>query len=135
MSKKYYLKLDGVRGESREPRHYEEMELSSLYINTGRAGASGGAGKAQLADITVTKRTDTTSPVLWVASTTGQSFKSGVITIEDIGGYGTTVRYQTLSMTDIMIQSFRGVYESDEVTLNIGGFKMQEGKFASHMEP
>ena len=133
MSKKYFLKLDGVRGESDDPRHPEEMELTTLYFKTGHAGAGngrGGAGRAQLADISVTKRSDTTSPLLRLASASGQHFRYGLITIEDIGDVGNAVRFVTISMKDIMIPSFRGNHDQDEVTFNFGDYKFAEGKFA-----
>ncbi len=54
----YFLKLDGVPGESKDAKHPGEIELESFSwgeSNTGAAagGGGGGAGKVQVEDLHV----------------------------------------------------------------------------------
>jgi len=128
MSKKYYLKLDGVRGESQNPRHYQEIELSSLSWGEKFRGVGGGTGKAQMTDLHVVKPSDTTSPILWVACTSGQNFRSGSVTIEDISEFGSMIRFVTITLKEILIATFRSDNGGDNVTLNFAEFSFQEGK-------
>ncbi len=70
----YFLKIDGIKGESVDDKHKDEIDILSFswgLSNTPVAGG-GGAGKATFKEFTVTKKTDTSSPKMMLACATGQ---------------------------------------------------------------
>ena len=62
-----FLKIEGIKGESKDKLHPDEIELDSVAftVNGGGAGASGGgggAGKVAVHDISFTHKVDKASP-------------------------------------------------------------------------
>ncbi len=76
MQQKIFLKLDGVRGESENPRHYGEIEIIAFSWGGKHQHAAGGSGKASIKDLSITKKADQTSAFLMVACHRGQHFGS-----------------------------------------------------------
>ena len=59
----YFLKLDGISGESKDSKHKGEIEVLSFSFGetqSGRCGTGGGggAGKVQMSDFSFTARDD-----------------------------------------------------------------------------
>ena len=86
-----FLELEGVNGESKR-RGFEGMieldsfDLGALNPSTIGSGGGGGASKVSLKPITITKRTDAASPVLFQACCTGKHFPTAKITLHKAGG-------------------------------------------------
>jgi len=129
----YFLKLAGVEGESKSPRHLGEIELATFtwgLKNSVPNGSGGGPGKASISDLTFTKKVDKTSAPLWVASTTGQNLGEGILTIEDLTEMGSLIRSIMFKLTSILVTSFstdkRGVpvTPTDIISLNCESVKM-----------
>lgn len=77
----YYLKLDGIDGESIDKGHKNEIDIMSWswgMSNSGSmsAGSGGGAGKASFQDMSFMKTYDKASPKLAEACATGQHIKN-----------------------------------------------------------
>jgi hypothetical protein len=87
----YFLKLDGIQGESKDARHAGEIELESFSwgeanVGAGAAGGGGGgAGKVHVDDLHVVTRTSKASPALFLACASGQHFKQAVLTARRAG--------------------------------------------------
>jgi type VI secretion system secreted protein Hcp len=80
----YFLKIEGVDGESKDARHPGEIELASFNwgeTNSGSGGDHGGAGfgKTIAQDLQFAKRVDKASPKLFIACATGEHFKKAVL--------------------------------------------------------
>lgn len=60
----YFLKIDGIEGESKDKGHGGWIELNSFQWAVGRTGAAGAARACSVGDIVVIKETDKTSPIL-----------------------------------------------------------------------
>ena len=63
----YFLKIDGIDGESTDDRHKGEIDIQSFswgVSNSGSmsSGSGGGAGKASFQDIHFTRQLDKASP-------------------------------------------------------------------------
>jgi type VI secretion system secreted protein Hcp len=124
----YFLKLDGIQGESQDDKHKNEIELVSFNVGvvqsgTGGQGSGQGAGKAQAHDFHCVKRVDKASPVLYIACCTGQHLKSAVLVARKAGGG--QQEYYKLTMEDVLVSSYNtsGASESDivpteEISLN-----------------
>jgi len=108
----YFLKLEGVAGEATDDKHKGELDLESFswgVSNMGTAGKGGGqgAGKAQPQDMVVTKRTDKSSPLLFIACATGQHFKEGLLTIRKAGGQ--QLEYLKIKLEGVMVTSYQSM--------------------------
>ncbi|HAF13941.1 MAG TPA: type VI secretion system tube protein Hcp, partial [Blastocatellia bacterium] len=64
----FFLKLDGIKGESTDSKHKEELEIESFSwgaTNSGSfsnaPGAGGGTGKVNFQDVHFTKKADKSS--------------------------------------------------------------------------
>jgi type VI secretion system secreted protein Hcp len=104
----YFLKIDGIAGESQDPRHPGEIEVESFsWSETYLASAASttGAGKVHVQDLHITKPIDKASPLLMLACASGQHFTSAVLTAlrprEGSGGY------LTITLSDLMVNSYQ----------------------------
>ena len=77
----FFLKLDGIPGESRDAQHKDEIDLESFSwgeTNAGpaaEAGGGGGGGKVQFEDLNVVMKLNKASPLLLQACASGQHIK------------------------------------------------------------
>ncbi len=81
----YYLKLDGVEGESTADKHKGEIEINSWSWGMNNAGSGGmgggaGAGKMLATGLVITKRIDKGTPALFLACAQGEHIKRAVLT-------------------------------------------------------
>lgn len=120
----FFLKLEGVPGESTDDKHKGEIEVESFSwgeANMGSAGHGGGsgAGKVVPQDLVFTKRMDKSSPVLFIACATGQHFKEGLLTARKAGGG--QQEYLKIKLEEILISSYQtGASSGAVVTETIG---------------
>src|SRR5690348_6092500 len=85
-----FLKLDGIKGESLDSKHKDEIQIESFswglaQTGTMSAGMGGGAGKVNVHDISVTKYVDKSSPELMLACCNGKHIPSGLLTVRKAG--------------------------------------------------
>src|SRR5262249_42435054 len=84
----YFLRIDGIAGESQNPRHRGEIEVESFsWSETHLASApgAGGAGKVHVQDLHITKPIDKASPLLMLACASGRHITSAVLTAQRPG--------------------------------------------------
>ncbi len=87
----YFLKIDGIDGESADVRHQGEIQLMAWNFGAtsptspGSGGGGGGAGKVTVHDLHVTKATDKASVRLFVACCTGEKLKSATLVCRRAG--------------------------------------------------
>jgi type VI secretion system secreted protein Hcp len=114
----YFLKIEGVDGESKVENHVGEIEISSFSwgatnsSSLGSAGGGAGAGKAQISPLSFTKTADKTSPKLFGACATGQHFKTAVLVGTLRGSSDSEVRgkeqpYMKLTLQDVLVSSYQ----------------------------
>ena len=82
MASDYLLKIDGIKGESTDAKHKDEIEIESFSWGATQPGSfatagGGGAGKVSFQDLHFTTRVNVASPNLMVACATGQHIKVG----------------------------------------------------------
>ena len=88
----YFLKIEGLKGESTDSKHKEEIELESFSwgarngTTIGSATGGAGAGKGVGLEFVITKRADRTSPMFYLACTSGTHFKEAFLTCRKAGG-------------------------------------------------
>jgi type VI secretion system secreted protein Hcp len=86
-----FLKIDGIKGESNDAQHREEIEAESFSWGAsqqGTTGAGGGAGvgKASFQDLRVVMSVSRASPQLFLACAQGRHIKTAVLTCRKAGG-------------------------------------------------
>ena len=86
----YFLKLDGIDGESQDDFHKGEIEVSSWSFGASNSslshGGGGGAGKVQMQDFHFVMDTSQASTALLLACATGKHIKEGILTVRKAGG-------------------------------------------------
>jgi type VI secretion system secreted protein Hcp len=107
----YFLKVDGVQGESQDSKHKGEIEVLSFSwgeTNSGGLagpGGGGGAGKVAVQDFHFVKRFSKASPSLFLACASGKHLKSAVLTVRKAGkGQQEFLVYK---FTDVFVSSYQ----------------------------
>src|SRR5438309_7879006 len=86
----YFLKIDGVDGESTDDTHKKEIELESFSFGATNAGSfssggGGGTGKVAMNDFHFVKKVDKASAKLFTACCTGEHFKDATLVCRRAG--------------------------------------------------
>jgi type VI secretion system secreted protein Hcp len=105
-----FLKLEGIKGESSDSKHTNEIEILNWSwgmqnAGSGHYGAGSGAGKVQVSDINIVKRVDTASPMLMKSCAKGDHIKSGVLVVRKAGG--DQLEYFKVELTDILVSGIQ----------------------------
>lgn len=122
----YFLKADGIDGESTNDRHRGEIEIESFswgatQSGTEATGGGGGAGKVSFQDLHFTMKTSKASPKLMLACATGEHIKQVVLTGEVSGKKGQ--KFLEIRMEDVLVSSFQqggsaDNYPTESVSMN-----------------
>jgi type VI secretion system secreted protein Hcp len=118
-----FLKLDGIKGESKDHKHPDEIHIESFSWGLSQTGAhgvggGGGAGKVNVHDISITKFLDKSSPELMLACCNGKHIPTGLVTVRKAGE--TPVEYLKIKLTDILISGIQHAgHGSDLLTENL----------------
>ena len=108
----YFLKIDGIPGESLDSKHKDEIEVVAWSWGEanptapGAPGTGGGAGKVQMQDFTFTASTSKASPNLMLACASGKHFKHAVLTARRAGGKA-QVEFLAFSLSDILVSAYQ----------------------------
>jgi type VI secretion system secreted protein Hcp len=105
----YFLKIDGIDGESLQKGHEKELELMSFSWGESNAGSfsgnlGGGAGKVSMQDFHFTIPINKSSPKLFLACATGEHIKSAALTCRKAGK--TQQEFLKWKFTDLLISSY-----------------------------
>jgi type VI secretion system secreted protein Hcp len=105
----YFLKIDGVEGESQDATHKGEVQLSSWSwgaTNTGtmQAGSGGGGGKASMQDFSFSMPVNRATPKLVQKLASGEHIKRAVLTCRKAGK--TPQEYLRITFEDIIVSSY-----------------------------
>ena len=104
----YFLRIDGIAGESQDKQHTGEIELESFSWGETHPAPTPGAiaaGKVHIKDLQVVKRMDKASPLLMLAAASGQHFKSAVLTARKPGE--PAQEYLTITLGDLTVSSYQ----------------------------
>jgi type VI secretion system secreted protein Hcp len=123
----YFLKFDGIKGESTDAKHKDEVDIESWSwgeSHAGRgAGAGGGAGKVAMQDFHFVMKVNKATPALMKACATGQHIKTATMTGRKAGK--DQQEYLTIKFTDVLVSSYQtagtgggDIHPMDQVSLN-----------------
>lgn len=100
----FFLKLDGIEGESQDQKHKGEIEIDSFSLAVANAEApSAGAGKSAWQDMRFSGKIDKSYPKLRLACVSGERLKKALLTARKAGK--TQQEYLKLTMLDVLISS------------------------------
>ena len=122
----YFLKLAGIKGESSDAKHKDEIELVSfswgVSQSAAQGGGGGGGGKAEFTDFQVVSRVSKSSPLLFLACATGQHIKDATLAVRKAGG--DQLEYLTIKLSDVLVSSYQeaGGGGDDERPLDVVSF-------------
>jgi type VI secretion system secreted protein Hcp len=125
----YYLKLDGIPGESTDSKHKNEIDVESWswgQSNSGThgGGSGGGAGKVNMQDFSFAMRINKASPKLSLACATGQHIKEALLTCRKAGKE--QQEYLKIKFSELLVSSFQTggsqgeVVPIEQISLNFG---------------
>jgi type VI secretion system secreted protein Hcp len=103
----YFLKIDGIPGESTDAKHKGEIVLDSFSWGETNAGASAtggaGAGKVSMQDFHFTAKFSKASPNLMLACASGKHIPSATMSVRKGGG----ADFLHFKLSDVLVSSFQ----------------------------
>ena len=133
----YFLKIDGIEGESTDSKHPKEIELESWSggaTNSGQSQTSGrsggGTGRVTFQDFHFVKHTDKSSAKLMLACATGEHIPKAVLTCRKAGTTGQV--FMTVTMEHLLVSSFQtggsghsDIVPTDQISMNFTKIKIE----------
>ncbi len=119
----YFLKIEGIPGESQDSKHKGEIEIESFSwgaTQTGTASHGGGmgAGRVAMQDFHFVMKVNKASPLLMRACASGEHIKSAILTCRKAGK--DQQEYLTVGFSDLMVSNYQtgGSGQSDVLPLD-----------------
>jgi type VI secretion system secreted protein Hcp len=131
----YFLKIDGIDGESADAKHKGEIDLESFSLgatNSGTfsTGGGGGAGKVVFHDFHFVMKSNKASPKVFLACASGEHIKKAVLTCRKAGK--DQQEFLKYVFSDCLISSFQTggsahgeIIPTDQVTVNFAKFEKE----------
>ena len=116
MASSIFARIGTIKGESRDARHKDEIEVLSWAWGLSQSGGGGqgggaGVGKVTFHDFTFTHHVDKASPSLMKACATGTHAKDATITVRKAGKG--QLEYLVITMNDVLVTSVSTSVGSD----------------------
>ena len=110
MAERWFLKLDGIAGESTDSAHKGEIDIASWswgVNNTGTTsgGGGGGSGKASFDDFHFVSRISKASPALFLACASGSHIKEALLSGVRGSGKSKGTDFLKYKLRDVMVTS------------------------------
>ncbi len=131
----FFLKIEGIDGESADAKHKGEIDLESwswgeTQGGTFQHGGGGGAGKVQMHDFSMVKKIDKGSPKLMLACASGEHLKKAVLTCRKAGK--DQQEFLKITMSDVLVSSYQtgghghaDVVPTDQISLNFAKIEFE----------
>lgn len=105
----YFLKIDGIEGESMDSKHGKEILI--LGFNWGESQpvsipfvSGGGSGKVSMQDLTFTMYACKASPKLFLACAKGEHIKEATLTARKAGGEQED--FYSIKLEEVLVSSY-----------------------------
>ena len=104
----YFIKFDGIKGESADAKHKDEIDVESwswgeTHSGAAPSGGGGGAGKVSMQDFHFVMRLNRASPGLMTACATGEHIKIATLSGRKAGK--DQQDYLTFKFHDVLVSS------------------------------
>ncbi len=116
----YFLKIDGIEGESQKDAHKAEIELESFSWGVSNSGSmshggGGGAGKASFQDFHFVMQVNKATPKLMLACATGKHIPKATLVCRKAGGK--QEEYLKVTFSDLLCSSYQAGGSNGSPTL------------------
>jgi type VI secretion system secreted protein Hcp len=106
----FFLKLEGIQGESQDTDHSGEIDIMSFSISvtnagTYDAGTGGNTGKCYFGDMNIMKYMDKSSPTLLQYCAGGTAIPTATISVNKQAGEDKKVEYVKITLHNAVITS------------------------------
>ena len=125
MADDYFLRIDGIQGESPDPKHKGEIEPIAfdwglLNASSPVGGGGGGAARPDFKDLSFTMLVSKASPQLFIACASSKHFKNATLTVRR--ATKGEPEYLTIRLDDVVVTSFAevGTGEALEEAVSLG---------------
>jgi type VI secretion system secreted protein Hcp len=131
----FFLKIDGIDGESSDKKHKGSIDVESwswgaAQEGTHASGGGGGAGRVAMHDFHFTMKVNRATPKLMLACATGEHLKKVLLTCRKAGKE--QQEYFRVSMHDVLVSSYQtggngrsSVVPMDQITLNFNSIQFE----------
>jgi type VI secretion system secreted protein Hcp len=132
----YFLKIDGIPGESQDSKHKDEIQLISWSFGEQNAGTfsvggGGGAGKVAMGDFSFVKLVDKASPKFFLACAQGTHIANALLTCRKAGTE--QQEYLKITLKDILVSKYETtgsgaqneVVPVESISLNFAAIKIE----------
>jgi type VI secretion system secreted protein Hcp len=128
MAVDYFIKFDGIKGESADAKHKGEIDIESwswgeTQVRPPGRGGGGGAGKVSMQDFQFVMRLNVASPSLMQACASGKHIKMATLSGRKAGK--DQQDYLTFKFHDVLVSSYQtggseqgDVVPTDQVSFN-----------------
>ena len=124
MAMDMFIKIGDIKGESKDSKHKEKIDVLAWswgLSNSGNAqvGGGAGAGKVNVQDLSFTKYIDSASCPLMLAASNGKHYKEALLIVRKAGEK--PLEYVKIKMEDVLITSVStgGSGGEDRLTENV----------------
>ena len=113
-----FLKIDGIKGESSEAQHREEIEPASFSWGASQqgsmsAGGGAGAGRANFHDLHVVMNVSQASPQLFLACAEGRHIRTAILTCRKAGGRDRR-EFLRYTLSEVLVSSYQTNGHTDD---------------------
>jgi type VI secretion system secreted protein Hcp len=130
----YFLKIDGIEGESQDAKHKNEIDLESFSWGATQGGTfafggGGGAGKVQMQDFHFVMKINKASPKLFLACANGEHIKKAVLTCRKAGKE--QQEYLKYTFTDVLVSAYNtggssgDIVPTEQISLNYSKIEVE----------
>jgi type VI secretion system secreted protein Hcp len=120
-----FIKIDGIKGESKDSKHPDEIDVIAWSWGATNSGSShigggSGSGKVNVHDLSITKYVDKASADLFKACAQGKHIANALLTVRKAGGTD-PLEYLKVTMNDFIISSVStgGSHGEERLTENV----------------
>jgi type VI secretion system secreted protein Hcp len=135
MATDYLLEIDGIKGESKDKKFKDTIEVESFSwgaTNSGSfaSGHGGGTGVVSFQDLHFTSKVCKASPLLMLSCATGKHIAKAVLHVRKAGGE--QEEYYIITLNDVLISSYQSgdaaggdAIPTDQFSLNFAKIKYE----------
>ena len=111
MAEDYFLKIDGIPGDSRDNKHKDEIKVLTWSWGETNQGSQGDhdrvKGKVNMHDLTFSMHVCKASPKLFLHCATGKEIKEAILTCRKSGASGKQEDYFKIKLTDLVVSNYQ----------------------------
>jgi|APEBP8051072661_1049379.scaffolds.fasta_scaffold04765_3 type VI secretion system secreted protein Hcp len=138
MASDFLLEIDGIKGESKDSKHKDTIEVDSFSWGISNAGshasnAGGGAGKASFQDVHFTSSVGKASTNLALFCATGKHIKKAVLFVRKQGDKQQD--YYTLTLEDLLVSSYQSGDAAGGSSIPTDQFSLNYAKIKYEYKP